>query len=63
MAWVRLYAAQADAGIGFLTRGLRPFIGRELDFAPSTLQLGELMRNARSIAVNRVQIINTNFVQ
>jgi hypothetical protein len=50
MAWVRLYAAEADGGIVLSTRGLRPFTGRELDFAPSKLHLGELMQNALSIA-------------
>lgn len=51
MAWVRLYAARADVGgIILSTRGLAPYAGRELDFAPSMLDLGALMQNALSIS-------------
>ena len=47
MAWVRLYAAQADAGIGFLTRGLRAFTQSRLGFAFLKQRLGELMQYVR----------------
>lgn len=50
LAWIRLYAGQDKDGIALSTHGLRPFAGRELDFAPSKRQLGELMQYALSIS-------------
>ena len=50
MAWVRLYAAQADAGIVLSTRGLRAFTQNRFGFAFLKQRLGEPMQNARSIA-------------
>jgi Domain of unknown function (DUF4261) len=55
LAWVRLYAAAEKAGIVVSTHGLKHFIGREIDIAPSQMQLGALLTQILGISRHLIQ--------